>query len=56
VMIRYLSERRFNAIDASAMIWFTLAWSERNWLAVIVIAALFPLASVLAERVEGVQS
>ena len=51
-MIRYLSERRFNAIDALGMIWIALAWSERNWLALIVVAALFPLASVLAGRAE----
>lgn len=54
-MIHYLSKRRFNAIDSLGMILIALAWHDRNWLAVLVIATVFPLASVLAER-KGVES
>lgn len=52
-MIGWLAHRRFNFIDGLGLVWMALAIHERNWLSAIVIAALFPLASVLAERAQA---
>ncbi len=49
-MIAYLVRRRFNMIDALGLIWIALAFHDRNWLGMAVVAVTFPILSVLAER------
>jgi hypothetical protein len=49
-VIAYLVRRRFNMIDALGLIWIALTFHDRNWFGVAVVAATFPVLSVLAER------
>ena len=55
-MIRFITHRRFNYIDAFGMVLMALAFQDQNWIALVGFAVAFPMASVLAERAQGVES
>ena len=52
-MIRFITHRRFNYIDATGLVLVAWAFQDRNWIALVGFAVAFPLASVLAERAQG---